>query len=470
MRSTHYASANFTRLSLRRRMLAILLIPLLVILVLASLLAYSGALIYSNRIHDKDLANSALTLAQMMGSADLDGALSPQARFLLEYDPEGRSYYSVDSAKHGQLLGNASLAPADTPVSVGEEPVLYDLRKNHRPLRGAMMKMASANDPTDTLTITVAETLRDRRQRAREILFLTLPLQALLIVAVLSLVWFGVGYGLRVLDPLTARLSRREHDLSPIGEADVPVEILPLTRTIDALFARLRGVMSLQERFIADAAHQLRTPLTGLRMHVERARADPRPETMEDAFAHIQRLSVRAARTSAQLLSLTRAQSPQTDDAPLRPIDLATLIPNAIGHRVHDALVAGADLGYEGTPGPIMVKGDALLLQEMLDNLIDNSLHYAGRNHVITVGLRVNEQGNAILCIEDDGLGVPEPYLQRLGERFFRVPGATEGGTGLGLAIVERIADLHDATVHFSNGSVGGLRVEISFPAATKGF
>src|SRR6202044_3194087 len=126
---------------------------------------------------------------------------------------------------------------------------------------------------------------------------------------VLSLVWFGVNHGLRVLDPLTARLAARSHELTPIGGADVPQEILPLTRTIDALFARLRSMLALHDRFIADAAHQLRTPLAGLSVHAERAQASSDPETISDALNHIQRLIQRANRTSSQLLALTRAQT-----------------------------------------------------------------------------------------------------------------------------------------------------------------
>jgi two-component system sensor histidine kinase TctE len=314
----------------------------------------------------------------------------------------------------------------------------------------------------------MAETFHDRHQRAREILLLSIPAQALLIASVFFLVLYGVRVGLRLLDPLTARLAAREHDLAPIGDADVPVEILPLTRTIDGLFARQRGMLALQERFIADAAHQLKTPLAGLRVHVERAQVDPSKETVTDALQHILRLTQRASRTSSQLLALTRAQSPDLNEtAPCVLLDLAQVIPELLGVRVHDAIAAGVDLGYEGPAGPVWIDADRLSLQEMLDNLIDNSLRYAGRGSILTIGVSVLSEGPCV-SVEDNGPGVPPAFLERLGERFFRVPGMTEEGTGLGLAIVQRIAERHRATVRFLNGATGGLRVEILFsPART---
>lgn len=451
------------KLSLRKRLLTFLLVPVLLALVLDSILAYAVALAYSNRVHDADLSDSALTLAEMMRSDALNGELTAQARFLLEYDPDGRNYYTVVSERHGRLIGNAELnAPVRT-VAVDRPPLLFDSTLAHRPLRAAIMRTPNAHEPGDVLTITVAENLRDRHQRAREILFLTVPLQALLILAIFLLVWFGVSYGLRVLEPLTARLGRRGHDLSPIGETDVPIEILPLTRTIDDLFARMRGMLTLQERFIADAAHQLRTPLAGIQLQVERMDATKDATAHADALTHIHRLSARAARTSAQLLALTRTQSPHRDADDMQVIDLTVVIPEAISLRVHQALTLRIDLGYESSLSACLIHGDTLMLQELLDNLLDNAFHYAGPGHAVTVGLSMDDDA-AVLSVEDDGPGVDEAFLSRLGERFFRVPGVREEGTGLGLAIVESIAEQHDAKITFSRGDMGGLRIEMRLP------
>ncbi|MCX7515243.1 sensor histidine kinase N-terminal domain-containing protein [Frateuria sp. STR12] len=454
-----------TQPSLRRRLLAFLLIPVGVLLLLDALLTYGVALAYSNRIHDRDLSSDAESLAELLQDNRLDGALSPQARFLLEYDPDGRSFFSVRSSLHGLLEQNASFPQVAAPKA-GNAPVLFDSRLGPHSLRAAIISIHPQANPADTLTISVAETLQDRHRRAREILLLAVPLQSLLIVAVLSLVWFGVNYGLRVLQPLTERLAAREHDLTPIGEADVPMEILPLTRTIDGLFARLRGTLELHERFIADAAHQLRTPLAGLILHVEGAVQDDDPERLRDALGHIRQLTLRTARTCAQLLALTRAQSPLTLPATHLPVDLARLVPETVGLRVSEALAAEVDLGYEGTPGPLRVDGDPSSLQELLDNLIDNALRYAGRGSHVTVGLVPLPGDGVRLRVEDDGPGVPDALLARLGERFFRAPDATDMGTGLGLAIVERIAEWHGARVSYHNRTPHGLQVDVQFPPA----
>ena len=247
----------------------------------------------------------------------------------------------------------------------------------------------------------------------------------------------------------------------------MPRELLPLTRTIDSLFTRLRGLMALHERFIADAAHQLRTPLTGMALHVERAQSHARDPDLRDALHHIERLNTRAARTAHQLLALTRAQTPQDDDQDLSAIDMAALIPEAVGDRVHEALAAGVDLGYEGPAAPATILGHAGALREMLDNLLDNALRYAGRGGRVTVRLHVDDaDGASILSVEDNGPGVAEEFLSRLGERFFRAPSSHENGTGLGLAIVQRIAERHSAVVTYARAHSGGLLVEIRFPAA----
>lgn len=460
------------RPSLRHRLLSSLLVPLMMLLAVESLITYGGALIYSNHVHDRDLGDDAMTLAQMLSQEDLGGQISPQARFLLEYAPEGHNYFNVSSQKHGLLAGSAELQPAPlSGASSDGEPALFTTKlvtptQKFRELRAATVRIPNLQDPSDQLTVTMAETFHDRHQRAREILLLSIPAQALLIASVFFLVLYGVRVGLRQLDPLTARLASREHDLAPISDADVPVEILPLTRTIDGLFARLRGMLALQDRFIADAAHQLKTPLAGLRVHVERAQIDPSKETVTDALQHILRLTQRASRTSSQLLALTRAQSPDLNEtAPCVLLDLAQVIPELLGVRVHDAIAAGVDLGYEGPAGPVWIDADRLSLQEMLDNMIDNSLRYAGRGSILTIGVSVLSEGPCV-SVEDNGPGVPAAFLERLGERFFRVPGMTEEGTGLGLAIVQRIAERHRAVVRFLNGSTGGLRVEVVFPPA----
>lgn len=458
-------NSRYLRPSLRRRLLVFLIIPMASLLLLYAGLIYAVALRYANHVHDQDLSDDAITLSTMLGDKELGKVLAPQARFLLEFDPGGRDYFAIGSSKRGLLAGNPRLLLKAQ--AVGKAPALYDTHLGEQALRAATVATVSPHDAQDILTITVAETLHDRHAQAREILLLASLMQAFLLTCVLLLVWFGVSRGLRVLDPLAARLAARTNELTPIGGADVPQEILPLTRTIDALFSRLRGTLALHDRFIADAAHQLRTPLAGLSLHVDRALADPQPETVADALTHIHRLTQRAARTTSQLLALTRAQAPALNEHEPHLLDLAQLIPDAVALRVHEALGAGIDLGYqEPAKRPLWILGDASRVLDLLDNLIDNCLHYAGRGSRVTVTLESTANDAATLKVEDNGPGVPPDLLPRLSERFFRAPGSNEDGSGLGLSIVQSIAKRHHAEVIYRSGEENGLCVEVRFPPA----
>lgn len=459
--------AAIRRPSLRRRLLTILLLPMGILLAADAVVTYVVALHYSNRVHDADLADDVRTVAQMFRSGQASGELPPEARFLLEYDPDGHNYYSVRSSRHGLLSGNGEFAQPPPPPP-DAWPQLFYSRLAGRKLRGAQLSLRSPRDPADVLTVTIAETMRDRQHRARQILMLAIPMQTALIVGVLSLLWFGVDRGLLVLQPLTRRLAAREHELEPISGVDVPVEILPLTRTIDGLFERLRTALAVQERFVADAAHQLRTPLAGLRLHVDRAIAATDPDTLRDALAHIDQLTQRTGRASTQLLALARAQSVWKESSQTGEVDLAAVVPQGVGLRVPEALRAGVDLGYRGPQEPCVVRGDAAALQELLDNLIDNVLRYAGAGTQGTVSVLPLPDGGVLLQMEDTGPGVPPEALERLGERFFRVPGQAVPGTGLGLAIVQQVAEQHGAQLAFGVAAGGGLRVGVQFPAPAK--
>lgn len=453
--------------SLRRRLLLFLLVPMLALLLVDAGVTYAVALSYSNRVHDSDLADDVRTLAQMFLSERISGDLSAQARFLLEYDPDGHNYYTVRSNRRGLLSSNDPFPqPAAPPV--GGSPRLFDSSVNGKALRAAELSIRSPDDPAEILTVSIAETLHDRHERARQILLLTVPLQTILILSMLLLVWLGVTRGLRILQPLTRRLAAREHELGPISDTDVPVEILPLTRTIDGLFARLGTVLALQERFMADAAHQLRTPLAGLSLHAERALTGVSPETVKDALEHIHRLTQRTARTSTQLLALNRAQNPWHESQHNQPVDLARVVPELVATRIHEALQVEIDLGYSGPDERALVSGDVASLQELVDNLIDNALRYAGTGARVTVSVLPLPDHGVLLQVEDNGPGAPPEVLARLGERFYRAPGAREGGTGLGLAIVQQIAGKHHARVAFGAASGGGLRVTVQFPPLAK--
>ncbi|MBN8797914.1 MAG: sensor histidine kinase N-terminal domain-containing protein, partial [Stenotrophomonas nitritireducens] len=232
--------------SLRRRLLAFLALPMLVLLLLNAVITYRIALAYSNHLHDRNLLDDTQSFARMLQTMPLSGELSPQARFLLEYDPDGHGYFNVDSLHHGILVSNADFsAVAKSQDCVDSTPLLYSAHLNQQKVRLATLCIQSATDPGDRLAVTVGETFDDRRQRAQEILMITIPMMALLMLCVGALVWFGVNHGLRILRPLTRQLAERKRDLAPISNPDVPREILPLIETIDGLFGRLAEMIAL---------------------------------------------------------------------------------------------------------------------------------------------------------------------------------------------------------------------------------
>ncbi len=451
------------RTSLYRSLLVYLSVPLIVLALLAGLVTYEMARYYANRAHDAQLVEQVDSVVNLMDKQpETFRAFSPQALFLIQYDPDGFQFYSITSAHKGVIAANFQPPPASLPASV-DEPVKLSTIRAERHLRLASHSFHPKVDPGDTVMVTVAESFTDRRRWAQRILLLTIPTLLLMLIGVFFVVRSGVDTGLRQLDPLIARLRRGDALHKPLLDADVPSEVAPLAGTIDTLVSNLREALAVQSRFIADAAHQLRTPLAGLRLHSERALADPRPEVLEDALGHVARLTDRTSRIAEQLLSLARVQAVQAT-LPQR-VDLSAVIPEMVGERVPDALRAGVDLGYEAAqPGAMYAMIDPAALHEALDNLIDNALRHAGRGHVATVSLSQRD-GTIELAMEDDGPGVDDAVLARLGERFFQVAGGN-GGSGLGLAIVEEVLSRHDGRVRYARGSAGGLRVELVLPAA----
>lgn len=453
--------------SLRRRLLLFLLVPVATTVVLVSMLVYLVASTYSDRIHDDSLLEDVNGLAKMLKDSRSDGQLSSQARFLLEYSKQGRNYYSVRSLKRGPLSGSREAIPAGPMPQRCGEPQFYDTRIGKAHSRAVSIAIRAPTDAADTLVVTLAETVQDRQLRARQILWMSVLLQLFLTMVLLALTWRGVSRGLRALDPLIDHLARHGQELVPIGDLDVPAEIRPLSQTIDALLERIRRLFVTQEHFIADAAHQLRTPLAGLSLHAERARASASEHDRAAALTQVQVLTMRLARTASQLLALTRAQAPVDPGARMSAVRLDQLLPEILGEHVARAMREHVDLGYDTAEAAVTIHADAYALHDVFDNLIDNALSYVARGGTVSVGLRVDGD-RAVVSVDDDGPGVDEEWLSRLGDRFFRAPEAIDGGTGLGLAIVRRIADRHRAQVRYRRSRLGGLGVEIAFPIAAE--
>ncbi len=455
--------------SLRRRLLLFVSMPLLAVLVCGGIINYVIGLHYANKVYDRWLLDSANAMGDLVNSDAGRNELSEQARILLHFSVKDRNEFAVRSLRYGVLAGDQDLPQPRPGRAPSQSPAVFTNFSDHdQAMRMVSVFIANKADPGDILVISTAETVRKRQALARELLISTVPIELLLICVAMALVWLGINRGLRVLEPLAHEIRMREAgDLSPLRTIDAPLEVQPLVATIDALLSRLDRMLRQQQRFIADAAHQLRTPLAGLRLQAERALADPRPDTVREALVHVERLSAGTARAAGQLLALARAQAPDESLGAAAPMDLAEVVRDEVSARVPDAIAHGIDLGYRGPEHGVIVIGDAVLLREMLGNLIDNASRYGSRgNGVVTVGVQTDADGSNVLSVQDNGPGVAAELMPRLGERFFRAVGNNHEGTGLGLAIVREIAERHGADLVFSNhAEPHGLRVEVRFPS-----
>ncbi|TFV88128.1 sensor histidine kinase, partial [Oxalobacteraceae bacterium OM1] len=246
--------------------------------------------------------------------------------------------------------------------------------------------------------------------------------------------------------------ARRPDDLSPIESGQVPEEISPLVRSLNDMLERLSQSIQMQKRFIADAAHQMKTPLAGMRMQSELALRETDQEEIHRSLEQLSKSSESATRLVNQLLALARAENQTPENKPLAPLELSELARTTVQDWVQLSFTHRIDLGFEQPGHPVMVRGNPLMLRELLSNLIDNALRYTPAAGSVTVRVRTNPlERQAILEVEDTGPGIPASERSHVFERFYRILGSNVEGSGLGLAIVREIAQQHDADVEILN-------------------
>jgi two-component system, OmpR family, sensor histidine kinase TctE len=423
----------------------------------------------SNGPFDRALGDSVLAVADQVRETEKGMRLSlpPAARDILRSDELDVITYQV-IGHEGELLGG----DRDMPVPLAYEVIAPGaVRFRDDRVRGIDVRVAylwlegALTGNQRPVLIQVAETLEKRTRLANEIIKgVILPQFVVLPIAVL-LVWFGLTRGIAPVEALSAKLrARKENDFSPINLRDAPEEMHVLVRSFNELLERLEKNVAAQRRFVADAAHQLKTPLAGLRMQAELALRESSREEIERSLKQIARGSQQATRLANQLLSLARAENHALLILPLTPVDLVGIARQMTTDWVPAALAAGHDLGFEAFENTLQCKGNATLLGEMLKNLLDNAIRYTPSGGRITV--RVFGGEPISLEVEDTGPGVAPAQRERVFEPFYRVPEAGSEGTGLGLAIVREIARQHGASVTLHAADPHGLIVRVVFPAA----
>lgn len=449
---------------LRTQLLRWLLVPLLALLAVDAAVSVWVAQRVAQSAQDKALREIAHELGLMV-RLDAAGTLAlelPEAarRVLLE-DPEDRVSFELVNAQGQRLAGEAIPLPPPQAASLRTGEVLYDTQLPHGPVRAVQMPLSAASGAL----LRVAETRHQRDAIAREILTAVIVPQVLLIALAGLIVRAGVGRGLRPLKDLQRAVAARSHkDLSPLDEPQVPVEVRPLVQSVNALLLRLEQVLQLQSRFIADAAHQLKTPVAGLKAHIELLARQPEPAEREALVARLNMGAERLSRLVSQLLSLARNEPEAARMIDFRPVDLNALMLDIAAQWVPQALKRGIDLGLEAPEEAVNVHGDAGRLRELFDNLLDNAIRYSQEGGHVTV--RVSDAPRPTVSVSDDGPRIPPEQQQRVFERFHRLLGSGEG-SGLGLAIAQEIARLHDARILVQDDADGvGNRFIVVFDAA----
>jgi len=313
------------------------------------------------------------------------------------------------------------------------------------------------------LVIQVAQPLEVRDQLAIAAASRTMSPLLVLVPLLALLVWRLVGHGLKPLDRLArAAESRTPAALEPFPEEGAPVEVAPLVRSLNGLLERLRVALEAQRAFVADAAHQLRTPLAVLKLQVQLAERAPDQVQRAAAMAEVSSGLDRATHVVQQLLTLARLEPGQPSVAARGPVLLADVVEAAVAEHAVIAEGKEIDLGATTVNGGAQVLGDAEALRTLLANLVDNAIRYTPRGGRVDVSAGSFE-GRPFLEVADSGAGIPVEERERVFDRFYRGGETGEPGTGLGLAIVKAIAQRHRGEVTLADAPGGGLVIRVTF-------
>ena len=459
-----------------------MLTPLLLLWPVSLALTWLVAQNIAGRPFDRGLEYNVQALAQLVRSDEqrMYFNLPLPAREILRADDVDLIYYQVLGLRGEYISGER-----DFPLPPEEEsPVVGEVRVRDDDMRGTEIRVAYTWVSVDVpggkpVLVQVGETLEKRSVLATEIIKgVMLPQFVILPLAVL-LVWLALARGIKPLNQLEERIRlRKPDDLSPLDDHAVPLEVAPLVSSINDLLTRLKESLATQKRFLADAAHQLKTPLAGLRMQADLAqRADSSADELKQSLKLIGRASIRATHTVNQLLSLAPAESGSTNIA-RAPCDMVQMAQEVMQDAITRAMDKHIDLGYEGvdmaSPG-VRVLGNATLLKELIRNLVDNAINYTPSTEdkpgVITVRVLADRFGKVVvLQVENSGPGIPETERDLVFQPFYRALGNDVDGSGLGLPIVMEIAHQHQASVTLEEALPGkampGVRFTVRFSKA----
>ncbi|MBC7609545.1 MAG: sensor histidine kinase N-terminal domain-containing protein [Polaromonas sp.] len=451
------------RRSLFGEILDWMLTPLLLLWPISLALTWLVAQNIAGKPFDRALEYNVQALAKLVGvkNNQVQFNLTGPAREILRADDTDLVYYQVRGTRGEYLGGEHDLPlPADEDKGIDGEVRLREDMIHGEDVRVAYTWIKADVKGGGSVLVQVAETLEKRKTLATEIVkgtmvpqFVTLPLAVLL-------VWLALVRGIKPLAQLEKRIrARKSDDMSPLDDTAVPEEVAPLVSSINDLLGRLKVSLTTQKRFLADAAHQLKTPLAGLRMQADLAQRETDADELKKSLKHIGRASIRATHTVNQLLALARAETTGRALAKQR-LDMVHIAREAMADSVPRAIEKQIDLGYDGPAAGAQasqIEGNATLLKEMVRNLLDNAIAYTPEKGQVTLRLLTDHfSGVLVLLVEDSGPGIPESERELVLQPFYRALGTNVDGSGLGLAIVLVIANQHDATISIEDAKLPG--------------
>lgn len=452
--------------SLRSHLMERLLTALFWLWLVSTIVGYFATLNYANQPHDLILLQRAQALAEQMklGSGEERLDYQPLLPDGTEPGNPDRVVYTVSDGNGHKIAGNANLS---RPISYRKGkagPLFSNSEREGEKTR--MISLVYPGPPGAKLyQLHVSETTHQRRELVRGILANIVIPQLLLIMISAGAVWYGLKEGLAPLERLRQEVAaRKRDDLNSLDAAKAPEEVRPLIGAVNDLLERLQQIMQAQKRFVADAAHQLRTPFAGLKTQAELALRENDIERKQHALQHMLTSTRHGTRLVNQLLALARNEPGGQGTDIFTMLELGQLAQACAIQWVPMALEKNIDLGFECVETQTWIRGDAVSLTEMLGNLIDNAIRYTQPAGHITISMAC-EQGKVILRVEDNGPGIPQQHSGRVFERFYRILGSGQSGSGLGLAIVAEVVKRHSAEIRLGQGGSGaGTLISIYFP------
>lgn len=455
------------RVSIRKQLFTLFVPFLFGLWIATAVLSFWLVSTFSGESFDRDLINSADSVVGRLrvrdGKVLVD--LPPAAQAILKRDESDRFYYRVLGSDGEKISGDADLPKPSSDLQV-DLPKVVTGTISGKTVRLAEIKVSLDEAPGQSVVVQVAETT-NARSRFQEKMLLSIAVPQLLVTVIgLCAVWYGVAKILKPLRSLQVQLaSRKQSDLSSLADDETPEEVIPLVRALNRLFGRLKEDIAAHQRFVANAAHQLRTPLAGLKTYSSIGSEMCEVGDLKYIVHQLDQGIDRASRMVSQLLALARTDAADESITKSRSrVDLNFLVSDVVADLVEQAVHKNIELSFESAQDTAFISGEQTGLRHLISNLIENAILYTPVGKSVLVRLKCN--GTVSLSVTDAGQGIAPDEREKVFERFYRIAGTSGNGSGLGLSIVKEVANAHNAQVSIESGPGGaGTVVLVEFPA-----